>query len=318
MASLTQLQYLVAVDRLRHFGKAAKACHVSQPTLSMQLHKLEEEYGVVFFDRGRQPILPTPEGAAIIEQAKAVLREASKLDHLGKSKSAEPKGDFRLALIPTIAPYLLPIFLGAFAKKYPEVNLFVEELTTENILESLARDRIDAGILATPLPGEKLMEKPLYYEPFWVFAAEGHPLLKLAEVSEDRLEAKDIWLLAEGHCLRNQIVRLCGLRGQLKTGAGTFRNVRLESGSLETVIHLVEQGHGYTLLPHLAAKALMGKKKVQLKPFAKPVPAREVSLVTNRSQYKAAILEALAREIQAHLPEDLPRAKSKAIEVVRI
>lgn len=314
MASLTQLQYLVAVDRLRHFGKAAKACHVSQPTLSMQLHKLEEEYGVVFFDRGRQPILPTPEGAAIIEQAKAVLREASKLDHLGKNKSASLRGDFRLALIPTIAPYLLPLFLGVFAKKYPEVNLFVEELTTENILESLARDRIDAGILATPLPGEKLVEKPLYYEPFWVFAAEGHPLLKLAEVSEDRLEAKDIWLLAEGHCLRNQIVRLCGLRGK----PGTFPNVRLESGSLETVIHLVEQGHGYTLLPHLAAKALMGKKKAQLKPFVKPVPAREVSLVTTRSQYKASILEALAREIQAQLPDDLPRAKSKAIEVVRI
>lgn len=318
MATLTQLEYLVAVDRLRHFGKAAKACHVSQPTLSMQLHKLEEEYGVVFFDRGKQPILPTPEGGPLIEQAKAVLREAHKLDFLGKSRSGELSGDFRLALIPTIAPYLLPLFLAAFSKHYPKVNLYVEELTTENILERLARDSIDAGILATPLPGEKLVERPLYYEPFWVFAAEGHPLLKLAEVSEDRLEASDIWLLAEGHCLRNQIVRLCGARGQYKSGAGTFPNVRLESGSLETVIHLVEQGHGYTLLPHLAAKAIEGKKKSQLKPLSKPVPSREVSLVSSRAQHKQAILDAIAAEVRAHLPADLPREKSKAIEVVRI
>ncbi len=314
MPTLTQLEYLVAVDRLRHFGKAAKACHVSQPTLSMQLHKLEEEYGISFFDRSKQPILPTSEGSAIIEQAKAVLREAAKLDYLGKNKTNAPHGDFRLALIPTIAPYLLPLFLGAFAKHYPDVNLFVEEMTTENILEALARDAIDAAILATPLPGEKLVEKPLYYEPFWVFAAEGHPLLKLAEVSEDRLETKDIWLLAEGHCLRNQIVRLCGARSK----PGTFPNVRLESGSLETVIHLVEQGHGYTLLPHLAAKSLMGKKKAQLKPFTKPMPVREVSLVTSRTQFKLPILEAIALEVQKNLPSDLPKMKSKGIEVVRI
>jgi len=314
MASLTQLEYLIAVERLRHFGKAAKACHVSQPTLSMQLHKLEEEYGITFFDRSKQPILPTEEGKAIIEQAKAVLREAGKLEYLSRNRKNEPIGEFRLAVIPTIAPYLVPLFLGSFAKANPGVRLFVEEMTTQNILDSLENDRIDGGILATPLPGEGLIELPLYYEPFSILVHESHPLANLTQISEEKLDAKDIWLLSEGHCLRNQIVRICSLRGK----PGIFPNVKLESGSLETVIRLVEQGHGYTLLPFLATRPNRFSKKTLLKPFVKPVPSREVSLVYTRSQFKQPILEALAKQIQSSLPSELPREKSKAIEVVRI
>lgn len=314
MPSLTQLEYLVAVDRLRHFGKAAKACHVSQPTLSMQLQKLEEEYGLTFFDRSKQPILPTNEGKALIEQAKAVLREAGKLDFLSRNRKAGPTGEFRLALIPTIAPYLLPLFLGPFALRYPGVKLFVEEMTTQNIIDALENDRIDAGILATPLDGESLVERPLYYEPFWVYAHKSHPLSRQNQINEDKLDAKDIWLLSEGHCLRNQIVRICSLRGR----PGIFPNVQLESGSLETVMHLVEQGHGYTLLPYLATKAPRISKQTTLKPFSKPVPSREVSLVSRRNQFKHPIMEALAEEILKSLPSELPREKSKAIEIVRI
>jgi LysR family hydrogen peroxide-inducible transcriptional activator len=314
MASLTQLEYLVAVDRFRHFGKAAKACHVSQPTLSMQLHKLEEEYGIRFFDRTKQPILPTSEGEAVIEQAKAVLREVGKLDHLWKNRENEPSGAFRLALIPTVAPYFLPLFLGAFAKRYPKVELVIEEMTTQNIIEAIDDDRLDAGLLATPLHIENLIERPLCYEPFWIYASEGHSLAKLDHVNEDKLDAKDIWLLAEGHCLRNQIVRVCSLRGK----SGIFPNVRFESGSLEAVIHLVEQGHGYTLLPQLAALPLARSKRGVLRPFTKPVPSREISLVYRRTQYKQVILDALFAEIEANLPDGLPRVKSKAIEVVRL
>ena len=314
MATLTQLEYLVAVDRLRHFGKAAKACHVSQPTLSMQLHKLEEEYGLTFFDRSKQPILPTQEGLAVIEQAKTVLREVGKLDHLCRNRKNEPTGDFRLALIPTIAPYLLPLFLGAFAERYPEVKLSIEEMTTENIIAALEQDRVDAGILATPLQIEALVERPLYYEPFSLYVSAEHPMARLESVNEERLDGKDLWLLSEGHCLRNQIVRICSLRGK----PGIFPNVKFESGSLETVIHLVEQGHGYTLLPLLATRSLARNRREQLKPFTKPVPSREVSLVYRRTQYKQPILEALAAQVQASLPADLPKEKPKGFEVVKI
>ncbi|PWU14127.1 MAG: DNA-binding transcriptional regulator OxyR [Bdellovibrio sp.] len=314
MPTLTQLEYLVAVERLRHFGKAAKACHVSQPTLSMQLRKLEEEYGILFFDRSKQPILPTSEGLGIIEQAKAVLREMGKLDHLGKNRKLEPVGEFKLALIPTVAPYLLPLFLEPFAKRYPEIKLFIEELTTQNILDALENDQVDAGILVTPLKGENFLEIPLYYEPFWLLVNEKHPLAKLSAVHEEKLDNKDVWLLSEGHCLRNQIVRICSLRGK----PGIFPNVHLESGSLETIIHLVEQGHGYTLLPHLATKTERLSRGTLLKPFSKPVPSREVSLVYRRTQYKQPILNALASEVRKCLPKDLPQEKSKAIEVVKV
>ena len=241
--TLTQLEYVVAVDRLRNFSAAARACHVSQPTLSMQLRKLEEEYGLVLFDRSKKPVLPVPDAAGFIEQARVVLREMGRLEHLGRHPSAEPTGDFRLGIIPTVAPYLLPLFLAPFARKYPGVKLSIEEMTTRVILSELESDRIDAGILATPLGVASLTETPLYYEPFWLYASRKHPLAGAESVGEGDLNAGDVWLLSEGHCLRNQIVRICSLRGK----SGVFRNVRFESGSLETVIRLVDQGSGYTL-----------------------------------------------------------------------
>jgi LysR family hydrogen peroxide-inducible transcriptional activator len=250
----------------------------------------------------------------LIEQAKGVLRESHKLDHLSKNRAPGPSGEFKLALIPTIAPYLLPLFLGSFAERYPNVTLTVEEMTTENILLALDQDRIDAGILATPLAQDNLIEDPLFYEPFWVFANPQHRFANLTAIDEDQLDAKDIWLLSEGHCLRNQIIRICSLRGK----SGIFPNVRLESGSLETVIQLVECGHGYTLLPQLATKSVQSSKRGRLRPFARPVPSREVSIVWRRTQYKLEVIEALKKEVQLKLPADLPRERSKAIEVVKI
>ncbi len=314
MATITQLEYLIAVDQFRHFGKAAKACHISQPTLSMQLKKLEEEYGVVFFDRSKQPILPNERAEKLIAQAKVVLREMEKLEHLSRNQESELSGDLKLAIIPTIAPYLIPEFLGYFAKKFPKINLFLDEMTTDQILEALENDRIDAGILATPLHIHSLVEWPLYYEPFWLYVSKNHELAKMDKIREDKLEAKDIWLLGEGHCFRNQVVSICSWRGN----PGTFPNVRFESGSLESVIHLVDQGHGYTLLPQLATLQLKHANDGILKPFAKPIPSREVSIVFRRTQFKKDILEALKHTILEHLQNDLPREKTKSIEVVSI
>jgi LysR family hydrogen peroxide-inducible transcriptional activator len=313
MASLTQLEYLVAVSKFKHFGKAAQACHVSQPTLSMQLQKLEEEYGVIFFDRSKQPILPTPEGEPLIEQAKTVLREARRLEYLSKNRKKGPTGEFRLALIPTLAPYLSPLFLGKFAKLYPDVHLLIQELTTENVIEALEEDRIDAAILATPLKRDHLVEKPIFYEPFLVFTHPGHVLSKKKEVNESELDAKDIWLLAEGHCLRNQVVRVCSLRGR----SGVFPNVEFESGSLETVIRMVEQGHGYTLLPYLATLNQRSNHGV-LKSFSTPTPSREVSLVYRRTQFKAPVLDALFQLIRDSIPRELPREMTQQVQVIKI
>jgi LysR family hydrogen peroxide-inducible transcriptional activator len=314
MATLTQLEYLVAVDRYRHFGKAAKACHISQPTLSMQLHKLEEEFDMPFFDRTKQPILPNPQAIPIIEQAKTILRENEKLNHLVKFQEGEISGDFHLAVIPTVAPYLLHRFIGDLSMKHPKLNLTISEKTTAQIIEALSNDEIDAGILATPLNNNSLDERPLYYEPFHVFASKDHPLAKQKAVHEDALPSSDIWLLSEGHCLRNQIIRLCSLR----KNSAVIQNVKFESGSLETIIHLIEQGHGYTLLPALAAEKLIQEKNPLLKHFKGEIPTREISLVFQRSQYKQNILKAVIDSVRSHLPSTVHLKRIPEMSILKI
>jgi len=314
MASLTQLEYLVAVDKYRHFGKAAKACNISQPTLSMQLQKMEEEYKIVFFDRSKQPILPNPEALALIEQARSVLREFEKLKHLTQDSRGEPSGDFRLGVIPTVAPYLLPKFIGDFAGTFTNVNLSIREMTTAQIIEALDHDELDAGILATPLHVLSLDERPLYYEPFYVYTAPTHPLAKLKSVSEDDLTSNGIWLLSEGHCLRNQVVKLCSSR----KASSVFKNVSFESGSMETIMELVEQGHGYTLVPAMAAHRLLSNHSKALKEIKSPIPTREISLVYRRSQYKQSIIKALSQSIKSHLPHEVFQKRSSLMSVLQI
>lgn len=314
MATLTQLEYLVAVDRHRHFGKAAKACHVSQPTLSMQLQKLEEEFDMPFFDRTKQPILPTPQAIPVIEQAKTILRENEKLKHLAQMQEGEIAGDFHLAVIPTVAPYLLHRFIGIVSQKYPKLNLTISEKTTAQIIEALGRDEIDAGILATPLDHASLDERPLYYEPFHVFASKNHPLMKEKNLTEDKLPTQDIWLLSEGHCLRNQMMRLCSIR---KTAA-VFSNLKFESGSLETIIHLIEQGHGYTLLPALAAERLIQQKSPLLKQFKGEIPTREISLVYQRSQYKQNVMKAMIEAVKQNLPAMVSVKRTPEMQILKV
>jgi LysR family hydrogen peroxide-inducible transcriptional activator len=314
MATLTQLEYLVAVDKHRHFGKAANSCNVSQPTLSMQLHKMEDEYGVTFFDRSKQPMLTNPEAVPLIEQAKTILREYEKLKYLTTDQKGELSGEFKLGVIPTVAPYLLSKFVGEFANRYPRVSLSIREMTTNQIIDALDRDELDAGILATPLNINSLDERPLYYEPFWVYASATHPIAKLKSVSEDDLTANGIWLLSEGHCLRNQVIKLCSAR---KTSA-VFKNVSFESGSMETIIQLVEQGHGYTLLPALATERLIHDKHPGLKEIKSPIPTREISMVYRRSQYKQNVIKALNECIKANLPKSVFSKRNKDMSVIQV
>lgn len=298
--TLTQLEYLVALDQHRHFGKAAKACHVSQPTLSMQIQKLEAELGIVFFDRSHQPLLPTTEGEPLIQQARVVLSEARRLNHLSKEDRKELKGELRLGVIPTIAPYLVPLFVEHMARTYPKLSLHINELQTHQILSSLDNETLDVGLLATPLKVDGLEEEKLFLEPFFAYVNAGHALAKRKYITEDDLDGSDLWLLGEGHCLRTQIMRFCSLR----SSQPVFRNVHFEAGNLETLQRLVESGSGYTLLPWLAAQR-PHPKGVVLIPFRAPLPQRQVSLVWRRTQLKKRSIDALAEAILATLPEDL-------------
>lgn len=306
MPTITQLEYIVTVDKMRHFGKAAKACHVSQPSLSMQIKKVEDEVEFPIFDRIKKPIVPTEKGALFIESAKAVLREHSRMMALAKKKESEVSGEFRLGIIPTVAPYLLPLFLDDFSKRYPAVRLRVDEMKTDNIIHELQRDMLDAGILATPLNEGGLTEKPLYYEKFSLYVAREHILSRKKFLRERDLDGAEMWLLQDGHCLRNQMVRLCSLRQQ----KGVFKNVQFEGGNLETLRYLVRKGHGYTLIPSLFVNTLSAEERRQyVRDFEVPVPTREVGLVFRRDQWKSDIIQAIAETVRDSLPKEIMTEK---------
>lgn len=298
--TLTQLEYLVALDQHRHFGKAARACHVSQPTLSMQIQKLEADLGVVFFDRSHQPLLPTSEGVALINQARTVLSEARRLTQLSQEDTLEVRGDLRLGVIPTIAPYLIPLFVERLSHQYPKLNLHIDELQTHQIISALENETLDVGLLATPLKTQGLEEQHLFLEPFSLFVRRSHPLAKKKSVSEDDLDGSEMWLLSEGHCLRSQILRFCSL----KTSHSVLKNVRFEAGNLETLQRLVESGSGYTLLPWLATRQHLSPES-QVVQFRSPRPQRQVSLVWRRTQLKRKAIDALAHAIMQSIPKEL-------------
>lgn len=313
MASLTQLEYLIAVDRERHFGKAAKACHVSQPSLSAQIQKVEEELGIVVFDRTRKPILTTEVGAKIIKQAQSVLKEHKKLLNIPIDSQGELSGDFELAVIPTLSPYLLPHFLSQFAQSYPQVNIRVNEYKTDDIIKKLENDELDAAILVTPLANDHIIERHLFFEPFYGYMGSGHPLAKKKTLGERDLLGDDLWLLEEGHCFRDQVLKVCSLDRR----SSVLGNVEFSSGSLETLKNLVRSSEGYTLLPELAVLDLSEEEKKQfVKKFQKPVPTREVSLVHSRVFLKEGIIEALEDTILNCLPKKIKSLKKNDIEIV--
>jgi LysR family hydrogen peroxide-inducible transcriptional activator len=315
MSTLTQLEYLLAVNQERHFGKAAQTCHVSQPSLSAQIQKLEEELGMVIFDRSRKPVLVTEAGKDIVEQAATILREHKKLQAIADAKSVEPKGDFELAVIPTLAPYVIPIFIGAFAEQYPGVNLVVHEQKTDDIIKLLDHDELDAGLLVTPLKVDTLIERHLYYEAFYCYLNLNHSLQEKEQICEKDLDCGDLWLLSEGHCFRNQMLRIC----TASQDQCVYPNIRFESGSLETLIKLVNTNSGFTLLPQMAVDEMSGAEvKAHIKPFASPVPTREVSLVYNRSFLKETIINALEKSIIDNLPGHIRSLKKQQVQVVDI
>ncbi|MBT3584538.1 MAG: LysR family transcriptional regulator [Halobacteriovoraceae bacterium] len=311
--TLTQLEYVLAVAKFRHFHRAAAACHVTQPTLSMQLQKLELELDCILFDRSKSPVQPTAQGEKIIEQARVVLRESKRLLATADETQNEVSGSFHLGVIPTLATHLIPLFYRQFHRLYPDVELMIDEMKTEDIIAALEKDEIDAGLLVTPLHHGQIIERSLYREEFYVFASNEHPLLKKSKIEESQLQAEGLWLLNEGHCFRDQVLNICAMK---KPGGAA--SSQFQSGSLETLKNLVQQGEGYTLLPELMVDQLSIKDKKNVRPFKKPVPIREVSLVSSRLFYKEKIMDALEKTIIDNLPRNLfshKRSNTSTVEI---
>lgn len=309
--TLTQYQYIVAVDIYKSFAKAANHCFVTQPTLSMQLQKLEEELGVTLFDRSKKPVATTDIGRQIVDQAKVLLEEAGRINEIIQLNKGEVKGQFRLAFIPTIAPSIIPRFLKDFTELYPNLELHITELQTEIILDQLKKGLIDAAVVATPLGAEGIIEKPLYNEPFIGFVPEGHRLYKEKFLSTKELDVNDLLLLKEGHCFRNSVINLCNNAFKKNDKSAS---IHLESGNFETLIKLAKQGFGMTLIPYLLSLELKETEdKKYLRPFEKPQPSREISIIYRRAQLKIHIIEKIAEAIKKSVPKHMVNGKEMKV-----
>ncbi len=290
--TITQLQYVLAVAEHRNFTLAAEKCFVTQPTLSMQIQKIEEELNILIFDRSKKPIQLTDIGQKIVTQAKNIVNEAGKIKDIVEYQKGFIGGEFRLGIIPTVMPTLLPMFLNNFIKKYPKVKLIIEELNTDEIILRLKNGHLDAAIAATPLEDEKIKEIVLYFEPFVAYIPDNFKISQKNEIEISDLNLGDILLLQDGHCFRDGILNLC--KNQNAVSDATFQ---LESGSFETLIKLADEGLGMTLLPYLHTLDLKEKDKSKLIHFKEPKPAREVSLIYPKSELKIHIIDALRNTI---------------------
>ena len=298
MITLTQLEYIVAIDEYRHFATAAEKCFVTQPTLSMQIKKLEDELGVIIFDRSRQPVVPTDLGAKLIEQARMTLSATQRIKEIIQEEQQEVEGTLKIGIIPTLAPYLLPVFIGPYIRKYPAVKVEVEELVSEEIIRRLKRDMLDVGLFVTPYHDGKIVERPVFYEEMLVYAHPDSELLKKKEVGHEDIVTSDIWMLGNGHCFRNQVVNLCEM------SASQHKNLpfEFESNSLETLMRIVDVEGGFTLIPELALQYMSPEKKKQVRSIANTKPLREVSVIYSRHFTKQRLITLLCDEIKSVVP----------------
>ncbi|MDR0939658.1 MAG: hydrogen peroxide-inducible genes activator [Mediterranea sp.] len=307
--TIQQLEYLLAVDRYRHFAKAAEQCGVKQPTLSAMIQKLEEELGAKLFDRNVQPVRPTPVGRKIIKQARVVIAQASLVRDIVYEEKRTLTGIFRLGVLPTIAPYLLPRFFPRLMEEHPELDIRVSEMKTHQIHQALRSGELDAAIVASRLDDEALAEEPLFYEQFFGYVARGeslfgHDLIRTSDITGERL-----WLLDEGHCFREQLTRFCQLES-VKLSQMAYR-----LGSMETFMRMVESGKGITFIPELATLQLCEEQRLLVRPFAIPRPTRQVGLAYGRDFVRRSLLDVLKLSIQAAVPREMlaPRVEQSLV-----
>ncbi len=298
--TLLQLEYLVALDTYRHFGRAADVCHVSQPSLSEQIQKLEERLGVILFDRSVRPIVPTALGEQVIAHARIVLAEAARLEAVVQEATGEMSGGLRIGILGTIAPYLLPIIIQEYGRRFPNVELTFDELRFDEIIERLRRDLLDAGIVATSYEAPDIIEKPLYEEPLVGYVAVGHRLYQKERIRPDDLDPSDLWLMSPGHCFRERVLQLLP-PNERQSGGASF-----ESGNLETLQRLVDRGKGMTLLPWLAVTGEGSHSPQSVRPFDDPKPVRTIRMVHSRISLKKHLIRGLRQTVVAAVEPYLP------------
>lgn len=302
-----QLEYIVALDDFKHFRKAAEHCDVTQPTLSMMVKKLEDELDVSLFDRSKQPIMPTEVGREVIARARKATREVQEISDAVQQHRGQVVGKLCIGVIPTLAPYLLPLFVQPLLKKYPEVELQVQEMVTEEIQEALQSGSVDIGVMVSPLQYENLLETVLFYEKLYAYVASSNRLYDKQYILPQDIAANQLWLLEEGHSFRNQVISLCGLK---EPGIRKMR-FNYETGSIETLKKLVEQSSGVTILPELALHDMPDNERRHIRAFGDPEPTREISLVTHRTFFKKQLINVLREEILEVVPADITKRAYK-------
>ncbi|MDY6206372.1 MAG: LysR substrate-binding domain-containing protein [Prevotella sp.] len=297
--TLQQLEYVISLYRFKHFAKAAEHCKVSQPTLSSMIHKLEEEFGLKIFDRNAQPIAPTPTGKLIIEQAWRVLKSAEKIKDIIEEERSSLDGTFHIGILPTISPYLIPRFFPQMMQKYPRLDLRVTEMKTAEIRRALLHGDIDAGIMAQYENLEKFEVTHLFYEQFFGYVSKNDALFEKELIRTSDLKGEFLWLLDEGHCFREQLVKFCQLKGASKSQhAYTL-------GSIETFMRIVENGKGVTFIPELAVYQLNDQQKQHVRPFAIPIPSRDIIFMTGKNFIRHHLLNLIKQEIQGAVPKNM-------------
>lgn len=297
--TIQQLEYILAVDQFRHFARAAEYCRVTQPTLSAMIQKLEDELGVKLFDRTVQPVCPTTIGQKVIDQARVILAQAAQVKDIISEDKQSLSGVFRLGVLPTIAPYLLPRFFPQLMEKYPELDIRVTEMKTQDIQQALHAGDLDAGIIASKLEDSFLTEETLFYEQFYAYVSRKEPSFKHEVIRTSDITGERLWLLDEGHCFRDQLVRFCQMEA-VKVSQMAYR-----LGSMETFMRMVESGKGITFIPELAVTQLTEEQRQLVRPFAIPRPTRQVVLATNKDFIRHSLLSVLKEEIKAAVPKEM-------------
>jgi LysR family transcriptional regulator, hydrogen peroxide-inducible genes activator len=306
--TLIQLEYIVALHSLKHFAKAAAQCHVTQPSLSMQVQKLEQELGVQIFLR-TNPVTTTESGLIVVEQAKKILSEAGMMHQLIEQEKGIVGGSLKLGIIPTLAPYLLPQFIQAFTNAYPQVRLGIQELTTENITRQLKNGSLDAGIMATPLSVPELKEEFLFNEEFIAYVSRQEKVFTKKYLLPDDIDVNRMWLLEEGHCLRSQVMNLCALQ----KNASIEKHLDYAAGSIETLKRFVDKNGGITLLPELATYDMTTEQRNMLRYFKSPAPVREIGLITLKTFSKTKLIQLLKEVILKNMPPAMQEKKKVTV-----